>query len=109
MRTWSIVRRMPLVVLPILLLGACATHTPPSSDVLAKVLNPVPNYALAPCEMQRKWAAHNSTVDSIKSGAIVVYKAPCDADGKPVASVPGRPKTSGIEVDIERARRVAGL
>jgi hypothetical protein len=101
---------MPLAVLPILLLAGCATHTPPSSDVLAKVLNPVPNYALAPCEMQRKWAAHNSTVDSIKSGSIVVYKAPCDVDaGKPVAAIPPRPKTSGIEVDIERARRVAGL
>jgi hypothetical protein len=109
MRPLSTGRLMPLVVLLILPLGACATHTPPSSDVLTQVLNPVPNYALAPCEMQRKWAAHNSTVDSIKSGSIVVYKAPCDADGKPVASVPARPKTSGIEVDIERARRVAGL
>lgn len=89
-------------MLPILLLGACATQTPaPSSNVLAPVLKPVPNYTAAPCDYQREWAAHNSRVASIHEGREVVYKAPCDVDPKgvarrpsPVPSTPAPVKTS---------------
>jgi hypothetical protein len=99
-------------VLPILLLGACATQTPaPSSNVLAGVLKPVPNYSRAPCDMQREWAAHNSRVASVEKGATVVYKAPCDVDPKPRAPAASPVKTSEPvpAVDSDRAQRVADL
>lgn len=53
--------------------------------MLEPLLKPVPTYSKAPCEMQREWTAHNSRVDSVRQGKLVVYKAPCDMTPMPKA------------------------
>ncbi len=50
---------------------------------MKRIFVPVPNYEGAPCEYQRKGAAHKSKVATLKAGKEVVYKAPCDVDKKP--------------------------
>ena len=73
----------PLMVsLASLGLGACETPTPPPSKAVAELLKPVPNYVLAPCWMQREWAADNARKKTAETGTVVVYRAPCDVDPK---------------------------
>ena len=104
--------RMPtrlLAGLLILPLAGCATQTPPpSNQAIASLLKPVPNYEKAPCWMQREWAQDNSRKASVETNGVVSYKAPCDVDPAPKAApAAAGPKTSGVEVDAEIARRVA--
>lgn len=75
-----------LLSLATLHLAGCATPTPSSSKAVKRIFEPVPNYESAPCEYQRKWAAHNSKVATLKAGKEVVYKAPCDVDKPKVTS-----------------------
>jgi hypothetical protein len=58
-----------------------------SAGALA-AFKPIRNSALAPCEMQRDVAEHNSRYQSIKKGKPVVYKAPCDVDKAAPAPTP---------------------
>lgn len=82
-----------LVLLPAtLLLAGCETLTPVLTDAGAlNAFKPIQNSALAPCDMQKDVAEHNSRFDSIKTGKTVVYKAPCQVDKKPAST---EPKTS---------------
>ena len=78
-RTSQAVLLASLATLP---LAACSTPTPSASGVIG-IFEPVPNYAKAPCELQKKWAEHNSKVASLQQWKEVVYKAPCEVDKKP--------------------------
>lgn len=82
-----------LALLPaILALAACETPTQLLTEGGAlNAFKPIQNSALAPCEMQKDVAEHNSRYDSIKKGKPVVYKAPCQIDKKPAST---EPKTS---------------
>jgi len=81
-----------LALLPATLaLAACETPTVLTKDGALNAFKPIQNSALAPCEMQKDVAEHNSRYDSIKNGKAVVYKAPCQVDKKPVST---EPKTS---------------
>lgn len=89
-------RKLLLPSLLILTLAGCKTLTPwsdnasASSQAATQIFDPVPNYTKAPCEHQRKWAAHNSKVATLREGHEVVYKAPCDVP-KPTAPKPATP------------------
>jgi hypothetical protein len=79
-------------VLPATLaLAACETPTVLTKDGALNAFKPIQNSALAPCDMQKDVAEHNSRYDTIKNGKPVVYKAPCAVDKKPVST---EPKTS---------------
>jgi hypothetical protein len=81
-----------LALLPATLaLAACETPTVLTKGGALDAFKPIQNSALAPCEMQKDVAEHNSRYDSIKNGKPVIYKAPCQVDKKPV---PNEPKTS---------------
>lgn len=81
-----------LAALPATLaLAACETPTVLTEGGALNAFKPIQNSALAPCEMQKDVAEHNSRYDSIKKGKPVVYKAPCQVDKKPTTS---EPKTS---------------
>lgn len=74
-----------------------STPTPsPSSGGALAAYDFVPNFTGAPCEMQRKWAAHNSVHASNVTGKPVVYKAACDV----VQTVPpAQPKPAAPATD----------
>ena len=81
-----------LALLPATLaLAACETPTALTKGGALDAFKPIQNSSLAPCEMQKDVAEHNSRYDSIKTGKAVVYKAPCQVDKKPASA---EPKTS---------------
>ena len=81
-----------LALLPATLaLAACETPILLTEGGALNAFKPIQNSALAPCEMQKDVAEHNSRYDSIKKGKTVVYKAPCQMGKKPESS---EPKTS---------------
>jgi len=81
-----------LALLPATLaLAACETPTVLTKGGALDAFKPIQNSALAPCEMQKDVAEHNSRYDSIKTGKTVVYKAPCQVDKR---AAPAEPKTS---------------
>lgn len=70
-----------------LLTGCASMPLPLTKDGALAAFKPIPNSGLAPCAMQRAVAEHNSRYDTLKTGTVTAYKAPCDVD-KPA------PKTS---------------
>ena len=91
-----------MALLLALVMGGCAgsaTPTPSTSPGVLEAFPPIRNSKLAPCDMQREVAAHNSRVATFKSGREVVYRAPCDIDRAPppkkgtgTVEAPGNPR-----------------
>lgn len=85
--------------------GCAGSGTPPpATSVLLDKVPRVDNATASPCWQQRQVAAQNSYFATIGLGREVIYKAPCDVDGKtgPARTTPAPTAT----IDAQRARRM---
>ena len=96
MRAPSRMQTSLVVVLTTLPLAGCETPTsaPLTEAGAIAAFRPLRASAADTCDTQRQVAEHNGRYDTIKGGAVVVYKAACDVDPKVSAgakSAPGAP------------------
>jgi len=68
----------PAALLVILPLAGCSTLTPVSSKGAIDAFKPISSSKADTCQTQREVAEHNSRYDTLKRGAVIVYKAQCD-------------------------------
>lgn len=83
--------RHTVLMLPVALAmaGCAGSSIPvPATTEILKELPRVANSRAAPCRVQREIAAQNSYLATVETGAVTVYKAPCDAEQKKAEPAP---------------------
>ncbi len=65
------------------MLAACSTPTPPPVDTSLTSFKAIGYSTRDTCPTQKEIAAHNSVYDTLKTGKLTVYRAPCEGKSKP--------------------------